>query len=335
VDDDPARAGEVAFTDRAQLMWSASGRNIRRMVSILGAGGAIGSELFKELSTRSEPIRLVSRNPKPVPGAAEVVAADLSNLDDTLRAVSGSRVAFLLVGLKYDAKVWRELWPRIMHNAIESCKRSNARLIFFDNVYMYGKVEGAMTEETPFHPNSKKGEIRAAIATTLLNEIKAGKLTALIARFADFYGPRVATSLPNKLVFDKFAKGAKAMWPGSDSVKHSFTFTPDAARSLVLLADTEGAWNQTWHVPTAPEPPTGKEFIALVAKEFGMTPKCRAITRPMLWVMGRFDTATRELYEMFYQYDYIFDSTKFMKAFSFQPTPYSDGIHRTAQAYLQ
>src|SRR6267378_6970537 len=254
---------------------------MRRMVTILGAGGAIGSDLVKELSARGEPIRLVSRNPKLVPGAAEAIAADLSNLDDTLKAVSGSRVAFLLAGLKYDLNVWRELWPRIMRNAIEACKRSNARLVFFDNVYMYGKVDGVMTEETPFRPISKKGEIRAEIATLLLNEIKAGNLTALIARSADFYGPRVATSLPNKLVFDKFAKGAKAMWLANDSVKHSFTFTPDAARSLVLLADTEDAWNQTWHVPTAPEPPTGKQFIALVANEFGMTPKYRVITRPM------------------------------------------------------
>ena len=93
------------------------------MVSILGAGGAIGRELVKELSARSEPIRLASRNPKPVPDAVEVIAADLSNLDDTLRAISGCRVAFLIVGLKYDVKVWRELWPRIMHNPIEACKR--------------------------------------------------------------------------------------------------------------------------------------------------------------------------------------------------------------------
>src|SRR6266851_4459947 len=135
---------------------------------------------------------------------AEAVPADLSNLNDTLRAVSGCRIAFLVAGLKYDLKVWRELWPRIMHNAIEACKRAGARLVFFDNVYMYGKVDGLMTEETPFRPCSKKGEIRAQIATTLLNEIQAGNLTALIARAADFYGPRVRTAIPNILVFDKF-----------------------------------------------------------------------------------------------------------------------------------
>jgi nucleoside-diphosphate-sugar epimerase len=303
------------------------------MVTILGAGGAIGNELVKHL-TPGEPVRLVSRNPKLVPGAAETVAADLSNFDDTLRAVSGSRVAFLLAGLKYDLKVWRELWPRIMHNAIEACKRSNTRLVFFDNVYMYGKVEGAMTEETPFRPSSKKGEIRAQIATTLLGEMKAGNLTALIARAADFYGPSVENGVPNKLVFDKFAKGAKAMWLMNDSVKHSLTFTPDAARSLVLLADTEGAWNQTWHVPTASGPLTGKEFIELAAKEFRTQPKYRVLTRPMLWLAGWFDTTIRESHEMLYQseFDYVFDSTKFMEAFHFQPTPYPEGIHRTAQA---
>jgi nucleoside-diphosphate-sugar epimerase len=310
------------------------GLNIGRMVTILGSGGAIGSELVKHL-TAGQPVRLASRNPKLVPGAAETVAADLSNFDDTLRAVSGSRVAFLLAGLKYDLKVWRELWPRIMHNAIEACKRSNTRLVFFDNVYMYGKVEGVMTEETPFRPSSKKGEIRAQIATTLLGEVKAGNLTALIARAADFYGPSVENGVSNKLVFDKFAKGAKAMWLMNDSVKHSLTFTPDAARGLVLLADTEGAWNQTWHVPTAPDPPTGKEFIELAAKEFRTQPKCRVLTRPMLWLAGWFDTTIRESYEMLYQYefDYAFDSTKFMEAFHFQPTPYPEGIHRTAQAY--
>jgi len=45
------------------------------MITILGAGGAVGDELVKELIARGEPIRLVSRNPKPVAGVAETVAA--------------------------------------------------------------------------------------------------------------------------------------------------------------------------------------------------------------------------------------------------------------------
>jgi nucleoside-diphosphate-sugar epimerase len=135
---------------------SADASSIRSMVTILGAGGAIGNELLRELVGRGESVRLVSRKPKPVPGVAETVAADLSRLDDTLKAISGSGVAFLVAGLRYDVRVWRDLWPRIMRNSIEAAKRASCRLVFFDNVYMYGRVEGLMTEATPFQPCSEK-----------------------------------------------------------------------------------------------------------------------------------------------------------------------------------
>jgi nucleoside-diphosphate-sugar epimerase len=239
-----------------------------------------------------------------------------------------------VIGLKYDFKVWSELWPRIMNNVIEACKRSKAKLIFFDNVYMYGKVNGPMTEETPFNPCSKKGEIRARIATALLDEIKAGTLNAMIVRSADFYGPCAKTGVANKLVFDKFAKGATASWLVNDSVPHSFTYTPDAAKSLVLLADSESAWNQTWHVPTASNPPTGKELVQMVADAFGVKPKYRVLSRPVIRIAGLFDSTIRESFEMLYQSDsaYLFDSTKFSKAFSFEPTSYAEGIKRTALA---
>jgi nucleoside-diphosphate-sugar epimerase len=305
------------------------------MQTILGAGGAIGTELVRELAQARQQVRLVGRNPKLVPGATETVFADISDLDQTIRAVSGSSVVYLVIGLKYDLKIWRELWPRIMNNVIEACKRAKAKLIFFDNVYMYGKVNGRMTEETPFNPCSKKGEIRAQIASTLLNEIKDGKLNAMIARSADFYGPNAKTSVVNILVFDKFVKGTTASLLVNDSVAHSYTYTPDAARSLVLLANNESAWNQTWHVPTASKPPTGKEFIQMVANEFGVEPKYRVLNRPLIKVAGLFNSDIRESYEMLYQSDseYLFDSTKFSKAFNFEPTSYSEGVRHTALAY--
>src|ERR1019366_8883305 len=124
--------------------------SVRRivMITILGAGGAIGDELAKLLAARNQPFRVVGRHPRTVPGAAETVVADLSDPDQTIRAVTGSSMVHLLVGLKYELKVWQEMWPRIMSNTIEACKRAGAKLIFFDNVYMYGRVKGPMTEET-------------------------------------------------------------------------------------------------------------------------------------------------------------------------------------------
>ena len=227
------------------------------MITILGAGGPISNELAKILAHSRQPFRLVSRNPKPAAGA-EVFVADLSEQEQAIRAIAGSSVVHLLVGLKYDLREWQQLWPRIMANTIEACKRARAKLVFFDNVYMYGKVDGAMTEETPYAPCSKKGEIRAKIATTLTNEIKAGNLSAMIARAADFYGPDTEHGVPNVLVFEPLAKRKTVSWLVNAEVPHSLTFTPDAARALAMLAERESAWNQVWHLPTAPSPPTGQ-----------------------------------------------------------------------------
>jgi nucleoside-diphosphate-sugar epimerase len=305
------------------------------MVTILGAGGGIGNELVKLLAKTNQRFRIVSRRPRETPGATETIAADLMDKDQTTRAVAGSSVVYLLAGLEYDRKAWQEMWPRIMGNTIEGSKRAGAKLMFFDNVYMYGKVSGPMTEETPFNPCSRKGEIRAKIATSLMDEWKSGALTGMIARSADFYGPDTRNGVPNVLVFEPFSKKKKASWLVNDSVPHSFTYTPDAAQSLVQLAERTTAWNQTWHVPTAPNPLTGKEFIGLAAKEFGVAPRYRVLSRPILRIAGWFNPSVAESYEMLYQSasPYLFDSSKFASNFGFPGTPYADGIRATAASF--
>ena len=305
------------------------------LTTILGAGGPISNELAKILSAHGTPLRLVSRNPKPLPGA-ESLAADISDPQQAIKAVAGSSIVHLLIGLQYDTRIWQEQWPRIMANTIEACKRAEAKLVFFDNVYMYGKVDGPMTEQTPCAQVSKKGEVRAQIATMLMNDVKARKLTAMIARSADFYGPRDANhGIANVLVFEPFAKGTKGQWLINDSLPHSLTFTPDAARALALLAGRDSAWNQVWHLPTASPVLTGKQFIQTAAQAFGVKPKYRILNRGMIKVGGWFNPLVKELYEMLYQNDspYVFDSTKFAREFGFAGTPYSEGIRIAADSY--
>jgi nucleoside-diphosphate-sugar epimerase len=305
------------------------------MITILGAGGDIGSKLATLLAAGSQPFRVVGRNPNQTPGASETVVADITDHEQTNRAVAGSTVVFLVIGLKYDHKVWQEMWPRIISNTVEACKRAGARLVFFDNVYMYGKVSGPMTEETPFNPCSRKGEIRARIALSLIDSWKSGSLIAMIARAADFYGPDTRNGMANILVIESFFKKKKASWLVDDTVPHSYTYTPDAAQALLQLAETDTAWNQTWHLPTAPNPLTGREFVTLAAQEFGVDPNYRVLSRPMLRLAGLFNAPVAESYEMLYQNDspYLFDSSKFAKEFGFTGTRYADGIRATAASY--
>jgi nucleoside-diphosphate-sugar epimerase len=304
------------------------------MQTILGAGGVIGMELAKSLPEYTDHIRLVSRHPKQVNPNDEIVAADLLNADQVLEAVQGSDVVYLTAGLPYNIKTWQSQWPVIMKNVIDACMKHGAKLVFFDNVYSYGRVKGWMTESTTMNPSSKKGEVRKKIAEMILDEVSRGNLTAIIARAADFYGPNTPLSFVNVMVFDYIKKGKKAQWLINDKVKHSLTYTPDVGRATALLGNTERAYNQVWHLPTDRNALTGKEFIEKVAKEFGLSPRYMVLSRWMVQMVGLFNGIVRESVEMLYQNesDYLFDSSKFDKAFDFKTTPYNQGIRDTVKS---
>lgn len=298
------------------------------MHTILGANGIIAQELSRALAAHISSIRQVSRNPQRVNQTDETFSANLLDSKATAKAVVGSDVAYLVVGLKYNASVWQEQWPRVMRNVIDACKQHDTRLVFFDNVYAYGRVDGVMTEETTFNPTSKKGEIRAKIATMLLDEMRSGNLQAMIVRAADFYGPGAVQSFPHATVFERLKAGKTPQWIGNPNAVHTFTFTPDAGRAMALLGRSSEAYGQTWHLPTTKEPLTGADFVRLACDQAGRPNKLLAAPRWMLKLMGLFIPVLRENEEMMYQfeYDYRFDSSKIESAFGMQPTPYSQGI---------
>ena len=299
--------------------------------TILGAGGSIGNALAKELTEQGKKVRLVSRSGFTMPGT-QSVCADLSNLSETIDAVKGSSIVFLCAGLPYNHKVWGKNWPRIMTHSIEACKRANAKLIFFDNVYMYGRVNGKMTAKTPYYPCSKKGEVRAEVARMLCNEMKAGVIHASIARAADLYGPHATkNSLPYLMVFNNLFKGKQAQWLVNANTIHTFSYTTDCAKAMMFLAKSESSFNQVWHLPSCNPGISGETFIETAAKELSLKPNYKVLKKWMIAFGGICDTTIRESYEMLYQneYDYEFDSSKFEKHFNFEPTSYSLGIAET------
>ena len=182
------------------------------MQTILGAGGQIATELARELHDRfGVPLRLVSRHPRAVHPSDEVFAADLTDPAQTDDAVAGSDIAYLTAGLPADAKLWAEKFPAIMRNAIDACARHGAKLVFFDNTYMYPRTAVPQTEDTPFEPVGRKSVVRAQIATMLLNEMEAGTIEAVICRAPEFYGPDKTQSLSNMAVFDRSLEEGEAV----------------------------------------------------------------------------------------------------------------------------
>ncbi|MFN8353747.1 MAG: NAD-dependent epimerase/dehydratase family protein [Spirosomataceae bacterium] len=303
------------------------------MQTILGAGGAIGLELAKELRQHyTNKVRLVGRNPQAVNADDELFIADLTQPEQVKQAVAGSEVVYLTAGFEYSLKVWKATWPVVMTNVIEACKEHGAKLVFFDNVYMYDpSAIPHMTEDAPMNPISEKGKVRMQLVQQLLDEVKASKLTALIARAADFYGPNIKTSVLLETVYKNLQQGKSAFVLVDDSKIHSYTYTPDAAKATALLGNTPDAYNQVWHLPTAKNPLTGKQWVELFAEKLGKKPKYSIMPKWLVVIVGWFVPFMRELPEMLYQYNqnYVFDSSKFERRFNhFRVTSYVEGVEQ-------
>lgn len=298
--------------------------------TILGSGGAIGVELAKALAQYTDKIRLVSRNPQKVNPGDELIAADLLNPEEVKKAVKESAIVYVTIGLPYSYKFWEKHWTPFIQSVVNACIEEKCKLVFFDNIYMYDPdYLTGMTEETPIRPTSKKGKVRKEVAEIILGKINEGKLTALIARSADFYGPGIKnSSVLNETIIKPLKAGKKANCLGQVHFKHSYTYTPDAAFATAMLGNTASAYNQVWHLPTAGNPLTIEEIIKLCAKELGVKPHYQVIPKFMLKLIGIFVPIMHELAEMNYQNenDYVFNSDKFEKNFNFKPTSYADGI---------
>jgi nucleoside-diphosphate-sugar epimerase len=261
----------------------------------------------------------------------ELYPADVSDPRQIDKVIAGSDVVYVTIGFRYNLKVWQNTWPSFMKEVISSCKRNNAKLVFFDNIYMYEKESvNFMTESSPIDPPSKKGEVRKMLHEMIMDEVEKKGITALIARSADFYGPENKNSPLTIMAADNLRKGKKAQLFGNPSKIHTYTYTPDAAKATAILGNTPDAYNQVWHVPTTKEKLTNLRWVELIARELGCEPKIQKVPPFMLNLLGIFVPIMREFPEMMYQYeqDYIFDSSKFEKRFGIMATDPEAGIKK-------
>jgi len=299
--------------------------------TILGSGGGIGVPLARELKKYTNKIRLVSRNPQKVNDTDELFPADASDLRLIDKAIAGSEVVYVTIGFKYNLKVWQKTWPPFMQEVINSCKKHNSRLVFFDNMYIYAKnTIPFMTEDVPVEPPSEKGKVRKIVRDMIFNEVEKKNLHAVIARGADFYGPENKSSALTLMVASNLIKGKKAQAFGNPDKIHTYTYTPDAAKATALLGNTSDAYNQEWHVPTTKERITTLGWIELIAKELNTEAKVQKVPGWMINALGLFVPIMREFPEMMYQFeqDYIFDSSKFEKRFGITATSPAEGIKK-------
>jgi nucleoside-diphosphate-sugar epimerase len=297
---------------------------------VLGASGGTGSAVVDELVVRGLPVRAVTRTgATDVPDGVERVAADIAMPEGARRACAGAAVVYHCAQPPYTE--WVELFPPLTRAVLDGTAEAGAKLVFADNLYVYGPPEGPMTEETPQRAQGKKGRIRIEMAAAILRAHSDGRLRCTIGRSSDYYGPRGTTSTVGDNLMKPVLRGKRARWLGSLDQAHTLNYLEDMARALVTLGEREEADGEVWHLPAA-EPLTGRQFLTLVYEAAGLVPKVGVAPRPMIRLVGVFNPLVRELNETLYQFErpFVSDASKFHAAFGpFEPTAHADAVRRT------
>ena len=295
--------------------------------TIICGNGTIGKEVAKHLHSMNIHVRIASRSPKKVNSSDQVFTMDVFNEQSVSEAIKGSSVVYLILGLPYKDRVWLDGFPKAVRAVINACKKEGAKLVYFDNVYMYGLVDGTMTEDLPSKPDSVKGTARMIAADLILEAIKNQELQAMICRSADFYGDYAYFDVIKQIAV-ALQKNKKAMLLFREDKKHSITYIPDAAKAVAFLAQQLDAYQQIWHLPTDSNALTGKQLVELVSEVINKEPRYKVISKGMIKFISFFNGQLRELIKLSYQWenDYLFSSEKLEKKYNIKPLSYKDGI---------
>jgi nucleoside-diphosphate-sugar epimerase len=307
-----------------------------RIHVVLGASGGTGNALTRELAVRGHRVRAVNRaGNADVPEGVERVAADVTKAAELRRALEGASVVYHCAQPDYTR--WAQDFPPMNRAILEATAEAGARLVVADNLYMYGSSDGALGEDAPVRPNSKKGRVRAAMAEELLRAHRAGALRVTIGRASDYIGPRAPDSAIGERLFGAALKGGKVPWLGSLDQPHSVSYTPDMGRAIAILGERDEADGRVWHLPAA-EPVTGRRFVELLSEAVGRPLEPTVTSAGMVRVAGLFVPMIREIGDVMYQWTepFITDHSRFDDAFGpFEVTPLEEALRDTVSWYRE
>lgn len=298
-------------------------------VHVVFGTGSLGSAVMQQLAAAGKTVRAVSRSGRGVPAGIETAKADATDSDACIEACRGAAAIYFCAAPAYTD--WAGTYEAMQTGAIEAAAANDAVLVSAESIYMYGAVDGPITEDRPYAPCSKKGEIRVRLTEQLLGAHAAGKAKTVAARAPDYYGPGAAvTTVYGERVFPNALKGRAAEIFGRADALHTWIYVDDFARGMVTLAAHEEAWGRPWHLPCPPAL-TQAAFLDAIFAAAGHPTKHRAMPTWLTPILGWFVPVMRELAEMQYQWtsDYDFRHEAFDAAFGGGHTPHEEGIART------
>ena len=298
--------------------------------------GPIGRATAARLIAEGREVIVAQRNaPSDLPKGATFAPVDALDRDTVTKVVRGSGQFVVTIGFAYSGALWRDVWPTVISNFVAACKATGARMVFVDNLYMYGPQTTPLIETMTLSYRGLKPGARSAATRVWMAAATAGEARVAALRPPDFYGPGVGRSFLGDTSIGKLVQGKPAVFVGSPDVLHDYAYVPDVARAATTLLDApDSAFGQAWHMPCA-RTRTTRDILQIAADTLGVKLRISALPAWMLGPSAMFSPLLRELKEMRFQWDrpYEVDASRFKAAFWSDVTPFETGVAETALAF--
>ena len=171
---------------------------------------------------------------------------DRRSVIDAFRDATKVVAAF---GFEDVGQVWQRSWPVAIDAVLGGCEAAGARLVFFDNLYMYGPQAGPLHEDLALTTTGRKPSMRAAITRQWRAAHDRGRVRVVALRASDFYGCGVQASHIGNDVIRAIAAGKPAAFVAPLDVPHDFAYVPDIHGAVMSMLDApDDAFGQAWHV---------------------------------------------------------------------------------------
>jgi nucleoside-diphosphate-sugar epimerase len=296
---------------------------------VLGAG-QIGTRLAQRLVEQGLRVRTVRRSSAPALPGVEQRTGNIMDLAFAEQALAGAGVVYDCMNPSYDK--WPEQLLPIARGALHGAAKAGAALVALDCLYMYGRPAGAMREDSPLTPCSKKGALRVQLAEERFAAHRRGDVRVAVGRASDFFGPNLPQSAFSDRFYQRVLAGKPAECMGDPDQPHSYTYAEDVSRALAILGSDKRAFGEVWHLPTPPAETT-RQLNARMGRALGREVSTTQVPKWLVRGIGVFQPIMRELVEMMYQWEvpYVLDDTKFRTAFGVSATPVDTAVEETAR----
>ncbi len=295
---------------------------------ILGSG-PLGIWVAKMLVAQGRNVTIINQSgvmPYVIKGIT-LKSADLNDAKQVYNACKDANYVFHCAIPPYTQ--WHKKLDYLTQGIIKGLENTSVKLIYGDNLYMYGDTNGEpVTEKTTYHAKSKKGKVRTKAANDFLNS----NIDVVIVRASDFYGPYVNNSMFGFDFFKRTLAGDTVNLLGNIDKLHTLTYIKDFAKTMITLSQKQSTHNQVWHVPNAPTI-TIRQWLTLIEKEINKPLKKRVAGKKMVAFLGIFNPMVKEAIEMMYQWDknFIVKHDKYKNKLGEGYTEHKDAIRETVQ----